>query len=235
MYKINVKNLKKGYMFGGIFLLVGTIFAIVLFFITFYGIIKKTTMDSSTVATYIDDNCSSDEDSTTCSPIYYFEANGKEYECHVPYSSSIQVSDNQNTVYYDSKNPNKCITDYSIKLPVFVYFLWILPITFMILGIISCGKVLKRIKRATHLENYGTLIQGIPCRFENTIFTVNGRRILRAVVDYTLPNGTELHLLGAPIYDKIKLDHEGVIDLLIDMNDYSNYYLDFNISGQKYE
>lgn len=82
MYNINFKNTKRGYLLGGIFFIFGMFFLILLLWITFNGIIKKLSLDSSVVATNIDQNCHTDsEGSYLCSPIYYYEVGGVEYTC----------------------------------------------------------------------------------------------------------------------------------------------------------
>jgi len=50
------------------------------------------------------------------------------------------------------------------------------------------------------------------------------------VVDYKLPDGTTKHLIGEPRYDGSSLNREGLVDLLIDPNNLSNYYIGFNIT-----
>lgn len=69
--------------------------------------------DSKTKAYRIDPNerLSTDDD-TTYYPIYYFKVNEKEYQCQAKTGSSFSPNEKKNIVYYDSKNPEKCLTQY---------------------------------------------------------------------------------------------------------------------------
>ena len=56
---------------------------------------------------------SEDSDGNTMyRPTYYFEVDGKKYECKSGVSSSSYPKKNKNTIYYDSSNPKKCLTEY---------------------------------------------------------------------------------------------------------------------------
>ena len=69
--------------------------------------------DSQTEAYRIEENESRDsEGTTTYTPTYYFKVNGKEYKCESNTGSSARPKDSKNKVYYDSKNPNHCLTEY---------------------------------------------------------------------------------------------------------------------------
>ena len=69
--------------------------------------------DSKTRAYRIYDNADIDSDgNTTYYPIYYFSVDGKEYECKTSGGSSSSPNEDNNMVYYDSKNPNNCKTEY---------------------------------------------------------------------------------------------------------------------------
>lgn len=86
-------------------------FGVVGVYLTFFrSDISK--FDSKTKAYRIYANESTSSDSTTYSPIYYFIVDGKEYECRTTAGSSSYPSDDKNTVYYDSKDPSNCKTEY---------------------------------------------------------------------------------------------------------------------------
>ena len=51
-------------------------------------------------------------DGSTYYPIYRFMVNDKEYECKTKSGSNITPKESKNMVYYDSKNPEKCMTQY---------------------------------------------------------------------------------------------------------------------------
>ena len=51
-------------------------------------------------------------DEGTYSPIYYFKVDEKEYACNSSMRSSKYPNEDKNEVYYDSENPEKCMTEY---------------------------------------------------------------------------------------------------------------------------
>ena len=77
----------------------------------FAGNTKK--FDRRTEAFKIEPNERYDsDDGTMYQPVYYFQVKGKEYECESKSSSSSYPNKKKNKVYYDSKNPTKCLTEY---------------------------------------------------------------------------------------------------------------------------
>ncbi len=68
--------------------------------------------DSQVDAYQIDPNESYDSDGSTYYPIYYYRVNDKEYTCKAKVGSSSNPSESKKTVYYDSKDPSKCKTQY---------------------------------------------------------------------------------------------------------------------------
>lgn len=69
--------------------------------------------DSQVEAYRIDPNESYDsEDGYIYHPVYYFKVNEKEYECKAKTGSSTYPKEKKNKVYYDSKNPKNCKTEY---------------------------------------------------------------------------------------------------------------------------
>ena len=68
--------------------------------------------DSQVDAYQIDPNESYDSDGSTYYPIYYYRVNDKEYTCKAKVGSSSYPSESKKTVYYDSKDPSKCKTQY---------------------------------------------------------------------------------------------------------------------------
>lgn len=230
MYNLNYKNTKKGYFFGGIFLITGLIIFIVMLFLIFGVMINKSKMDSRVEAYHIEENWYTDsEGDKLAKPTYYYNVNGEEYKCQVNISSSRGVKDNQKTVYYDSLDPNKCVTDYTPSPVALMYIVCLIPIIFIIIGARHIIKVNKNIKKMKYLAQYGTLIKGLPYMMEETNLSINGAKLFAISLDYTTPSGIILHLVGEPRYDRRFNDEDNLVDLLIDMNDTSNYYIDFNI------
>ena len=152
------------------------------------------------------------------------------YTCKSNTSTNIYPDEDKVTVYYDSKNPSKCMTEESLSFNrIFLLFL-ILPIIFITIGLVGILKINKRIKKINDLNQYGKLIKNLPYHMENTNMTVNGVPVQRPVVEYTLSTGSVITLYGDPRNDKKSFDEDGMVDLIIDENDPNNYYIDFEIN-----
>lgn len=231
MYDINVKNVRKGNNIMYIFLLVGIIFFVILLlvYLSDQNIAKK--LDSETLSTKVEINTSENSDGNTMySPTYYYEIDGKEYKCSSNSSSSNNPGTKNKKVYYSSKDPSLCMTAYSKSSDNILLFVLIIPIIFIIVGVLNIVKNTKRIKTIKELNNRGKLIKNLPYRLENTGVEVNGNPIQRPVVDYTLPSGTVLTLKGDGRYDGKISDADGLIDLIIDENNPNIYFMDFEIN-----
>jgi preprotein translocase subunit SecE len=88
------------------------IFGILGVYLTFFAG-NTSKYDAKTNAYQIDKNERYDsDDGTMYSPIYHFRHNGNNYECKSKMSSSSYPKESKNTVYYDSNNPEKCMTEY---------------------------------------------------------------------------------------------------------------------------
>jgi len=230
MYNLNFKNTRKGYLFGLLFFSIGIVTLLLLSWVTFGGMIKKISLDAQTQATHIENNCHTDsEGDYLCSPVFYYNVNGERFTCRTEYSSSIGVSASQRKVYYDSKNPQNCVTDYEVKKPIYMYLFILIPLIFIVVGIVLMSKVRKKIKKMKFLAENGQLVKNLNYTMEPTNITVNGAQLYAIAIDYTLPSGSTIHLVGDPRYDRRVSDADGFVDLLIDPNDLNNYYIDFNI------
>lgn len=231
MYNIDYKNLKKEIYFGLPFILAGLLFFIVLCFLTFSGLIKKMSMDKTVEAYKIDENGYYDsEGAYLYSPIFYYSVDGKEYECRINYSSGSGVNSKQKNVYYNSANPQDCVTDYTVKPEIFMYFLCLFPVIFILVGFIQVTKCIKQIKKIKDLNLHGKLIKNLPYELVNSNYSINNRNIRAIKVIYKLPNGVETELIGNPRFDGKMTDEDGFVDLLIDEQNPENYYIDFNIN-----
>ena len=111
MYDIDVKNVKKGKKFFLLFVVIGIILFIVFGIIGVAGQVKYKSLDYQVEATKIEENPHyNSDDEIMYSPIYHYEVNGTAYTCKSTISSNTPPSDSQRIVYYDSKNPSKCMT-----------------------------------------------------------------------------------------------------------------------------
>ena len=136
MYDINTKNVKKGKKFYLIFFLAGLLFFLIIGGIIVSGLLKKAKLDATTMSTAVDVNTyTSDEGNTLYSPSYYYEVGGKEYKCDSDSSSSIHPGEGSKKVYYNSRKPEECMTEYSSNSNKILVVVLLLPIVFMAMGI----------------------------------------------------------------------------------------------------
>lgn len=231
MYDISIKNVKKGRNFYLIFLLLGLLFLLIICSILTLNFIKLKSLDSNTLSNRVEVNSHyDDEGAILYSPIYYYSVDGRNYVCNSSSSSSINPGTTNKKVYYDSKNPSNCMTEYSKSNSLIFLVFMILPLVFILIGVINIKKVNKRIKIINELNQKGKLIKNLPYRLEDTGMTVNNVRIKRPVVDYTLPSGSSITLYGDPRHDRKIADLDGMVDLVIDESNPNNYFIDFEIN-----
>ena len=117
------------------------------------------------------------------------------------------------------------ISDLLVTIPFFI-----LPISFMGIGVSNFMRINKRIRIVKNLNKTGKLVKGLPYRMERTGEKSNGRRILKPVIDYQLPDGTIVKLEGDNRYDFRTGDYDGLADLVIDESDPTKYFIDFEIN-----
>jgi len=231
MFDINTKNVKKGRKFYYILLVVVIIITLIFGGIFISNIIKLNSLDSTVLSTRVELKLYvNDEGNTMYSPVYYYKVNGQNYSCGSSWSSNNNPGTQNKTVYYDSKNPSNCITEYSKSKN----YITLICLTFLIVIIIflvtNIRKVNKRIKSILELNQKGKLIKNLPYRLENTGMIINNAPIQRIVIDYTLSSGTQVTLYGDARHDKKHYDTDGMVDLLIDDNNPDNYFIDFEIN-----
>ena len=230
MYDINVKVIKKGKKFYLIFLLAGLFFFAIIGGIIFVNANKKAKMDATTMSKSVDVLSHNDDGTTMYSPVYYYEVNGVEYSCSSNSSSNIHPGNGNKKVYYNSKNPSECVTEYSSNTNKVLFFVLILPIAFIAIAIINMMKINKRVKKVEELNQKGKLVKNLPYHMEPTGMSVNNVPVMRPVVDYTLPSGSTIALRGDPRHDNKSFDADGMVDLVIDENNPDNYFIDFEIN-----
>lgn len=231
MYDIDTINVKKGIKFFLMFLFAGVFLLGILLAILIMNIINYKSLDSEIVPNHIEINTYKDSDGDTMySPTYYYNIRGKEYKCSSQGGSSIMPSTKNRKVYFDSKNPTRCMTDYSRGNNKWILLFLLLPIVFIGTAVYNIIKVNKRIKLINNLNTTGKLVKNLPYRLENTGMSFNGIQIQKPVVDYTLPSGTTITLQGDPRHDKKVADKDGMVDLVIDEANPNNYFIDFEIN-----
>ena len=171
-----------------------------------------------------------DEGATMYSPVYYYTVNNKDYTCSSNSSSSINPGTTNQTVYYDSKNPENCMTKYSKSGNWWMIIFAFIPILFIVVAIINMKKINKRIALIKELNQKGKLIKNLPYHLENTGIIINDIPVQRPVVEYTLPSGSTITLRGDPRHDRKSFDTDGMVDLVIDEDNPENYFIDFEIN-----
>lgn len=233
MYDIDLTNVKKNRGSFIIFLVIGLLFASIGIGFFISSINKANKMDSEVEAYDVQITEEYDsEDGYMYSPIHYYTVDGVDYVCDSNSSSgSITDSMNDKTVYYNSNNPSECMTDFSKSTNNLISIIFtILGGIFAVIGFFNIVKIHKRIKVINNLNQNGKLVKNLPYTMEDTRVEVDNVRIFRPVINYTLPNGIVVQLKGDGRNDGKKSDQDGFVDLVIDPNDYNNYYIDFEIN-----
>ena len=93
----------------------------------------------------------------------------------------------------------------------------------------SKKKNLNNIERVKKLSKTGVLIKNMPYELKETGTIINGTPVYRIEVQYESKSGKMIPLSSEPKYNSVLGNENGTADLLIDPNDFSNYYIDFEI------
>lgn len=193
--------------------------------------IKLSKLDSQTISKSVEiESHINDEGTTMYSPIYHYRVNGVEYNCDSSASSSSHPGTQNKTVYYDSKNPVNCMSEYSKSANMILLLFMLIPIICIAVSVINFRKINKRVKIIKELNQKGKLIKNLPYRLEDTGMRVNNVSIQRPVIDYVLPSGSTVTLYGDPRHDGKSFDSDGMVDLVIDENNPENHFIDFEIN-----
>lgn len=231
MYDINVKFVKKGKWFWWIFLLAGLLFiGIIIFSVNSTGN-KIKTMDSKVLSSHVDvTTYRNDEGNMMYRPMYYYQVDGKEYICSSNVSTSSYPNLDNKTIYYKSDNPSSCMLESATKNNNKMYVALFIPGIFVIIGLIGILKINKRVKAIKELNKKGKLIKNLHYELVDSNMSVNNITIKRPMVMYKLSTGVEIPLYGDPRHDKKHFDKDGLVDLVIDENNPTNYFIDFEIN-----
>lgn len=104
------------------------------------------------------------------------------------------------------------------------------PIIFLGLSIPNIIKMNKKIEMVKQLNNTGVLFKNVPYTLVRSNIKVNRVRLRKPVLNFYLPGGIPIKLEGDPRHDTAFIEPTGVIDVIIDPNDTTKYYIDFNIN-----
>ena len=231
MYDINLKNVKKGKTLFLIFFVIGLLTLIIPTALIYFQNESVKRLDSSVMSTKMDVESYLNEDGNRMyEAVYTYEVNGIEYKCDSNVSSSFIPSEKNVNIYYDSNKPSFCMTEGSKNATPFIYLFYLIPLVFILIGFFGLKSNKKRIKSIMDLNNKGKLVKNLPYRLERTGTVINNRPVLRPGVDYKLPNGSIVTLYGDGRYDFKESDEDGMVDIIIDEQNPSNYYIDFEIN-----
>lgn len=226
MYDIDLKNVKKGKRFYGTFLFIGILFSLILTGVIILVSITNSKLDAEVMSSEV--NIINDDDMYKKS--YKYSVDGKEYTC-VSSSSTSWIPKTENSIiYYESANPINCSTSSNFRTTLIIAIFYIVPAIFIIIAIINMKKVNKRVALINELNKNGKLVKGLTYHMEPTGMVVNNVTIMKPVVDYTLPSGSVIQLVGDPRHDRKDCDEDGLMDIIIDENNPDNYFIDFEIN-----
>ncbi len=86
------------------------------FYLTFiYGDTDKYDSKTAAYKIEVNEHYDSIDNNYTYNPIYYFKIGDEEHECVTKNGSSSYPKESKNMVYYDSKNPENCKTEYEVS------------------------------------------------------------------------------------------------------------------------
>lgn len=85
------------------------------------------------------------------------------------------------------------------------------------------------IVRVNKLAKEGMLIKNMPYELVESGNVIMGKPIYCIKINFKFENGTVLPLISNPKFDGVDMEKEKSVDLLIDKNDYKNYYIDYEI------
>lgn len=243
MYEINMKGIKQQQNNNYLMLIIGVITFIIIIVAFVVNVVRIKSMDSSVLSTKVNiESYEAGDGDPVYNLIYYYEVEGKEYKCDYNNKVNKNPGEKNVTVYYNSKQPSKCMTEYSNVYTYELLLLLIAPLIFIFLPLKNLIKFNKRIKLISELNQKGKLVKKLPYRLETTGRHVKRTKktIQRPVIDYVLSSGITVNLYGDEIElygdeeridakefsDNVKCRQDGFADLLIDENNPKNYYID---------
>lgn len=231
MYNIDYKNIKANYGFFLIFLVMGLTFFIIFGYFAIGGVFKKIGKEGMAECINIEIETIRGDESTTYKPTFYYKVDGKSYAYTLPYSTNMNLKGMRNNqyIYYDLDNPAKCVSAYETEITGTNIFIIIFVSIFPLIGVFGMVSTYKRVRNAKQLAKTGTLIKNLPYRLVRSGTKINGSSLPAILVEYTLPNGETKDFVSEARYDFKTRDEDGFVDLLIDLENPKNYYIDFNI------
>lgn len=145
MKKVKEKNNKT-------FLIISIIVVLIINGLCIFGIIrnetKKGSANEKTTSIRVDLNEQKTRDANGYSeinyhPVFYYKVDNKEYSCKTDLYITSKPSENT-TIYYDSNNPEKCISEYELTN---ITPIWICLIIFIIILILLIVRLIQECKK----------------------------------------------------------------------------------------
>lgn len=227
-FKINSSNFP--YLFSGLFIFVSAIFILIAVFTGYSAIKTKTNCDTYTIASKVEisshwSNSNNGSGRTMMySPVFFYNVEGREYSCSTGSSSSSKPNIDNNKIFYNSQNPEWCISEYDlIQNSIFAGLFFIIALPQFIIGLFVLMKAIIQNSKYKKLKQYGQLIKDIPCRIIPSNITKNDRQ------GYII----ELEYEGLKFKSETKFDidiRRNMADLLIDPLNTKNYFIGFDIT-----
>ena len=214
------------YIFGGSFLFVSTIFLIIAFSVGYSTARTKMYTDVYTIASRVELNSyqSSSDHDTMYSPVFFYNVDNKEYSCSADLGVSWKPDINNGKIYYNSKNPSQCISEYGFRSKiVFACIFFVLAILKFGIGAFVLFIAIRRNIKNKKLFKQGQLIKNIPCTIIPSNVTLNNKMGYIIEVEYQ----------GLKLRSETKFDidiRKNSADLLIDPLDAKDYFIGFDIT-----
>lgn len=230
VYNVDLKKARGPVSFGIIFTLVGLVFFAIMVVLLIGNVNKKNALDAETKATNVvwEEHYDSEDGSLMYSPIYEYVVDGNVYMCNSSTSSSSKGGDG--IVYYNSKNPSECMTDFDNSSTGIIAIFLIIPVVFLIVGIVQIKKSISKSKIAKELAKSGVLVKNLPYNLVNSNISVNNVPLKCIYTTYKFPDGILREIKSEALKGHILSDADGMCDLLYDPNNYDNYFIDFEIT-----
>lgn len=221
MYNINIKKGEKKEHFHLGFVIFGFILFLIIGGMIVFYYKDLIGLDSSIMSRGVRVKSHINEDNTTTySPIYYYRVDGIDYSCSPNSFSHTNPSTKNKKVYYNSKNPSKCMPNlFQLDIETCL-FLLLIPIVIITFSLNYVKKTTKKIKVLEELNKNGKLIKGLPYQL---------KKHHKFIINYILPSGDTMVLYGN-LNDNKKIKDVGTVDLVIDESNPKNYYIDSEIN-----
>lgn len=225
MKELNIKTSNFPYIFSGLFLFISIVFLIIASAVGYSAISAKISSDAYVIASKVELNShqSNSGEGTMYSPIFFYIVDNKEYSCATASSLSWKPDINNSKIYYNSKNPSQCISQYDfVSKIVFACIFFIIAIPMFGIGAFVLFIAIRRNIKSKKLLKHGQLIKDVPCKIIPTNITLNGEPGYIVEVEYQ----------GFKLKSETKFDidvRRNSADLLIDPLNFKNYYIDFDI------